>query len=186
MDQTTEPHDRTDSYRIIDDYARDRVSYHAARAARIARLTATEREDLEQNLLLALCKAAPRFDPAVASSHTFVSHVVRLAAMHELRTIRRARRCRVRGACPMSVLDAAVTGSIECPRSSDEARHDLRTDVAAAVARLPDRSRAVAHLLMRSTRSQAARALGISRQSVHAHVVTIRSGAAGSLLRSAC
>jgi RNA polymerase sigma factor (sigma-70 family) len=186
MSQTTEQNDRARNYHIINDYAREQVAYHTTRAAKWLGLRKMDREDFAQDLLLALCKAAPDFDPAVASGNTFVQHVLRLAALHQMRTLQRTRRCVVRSAAKMTDCDDSAIELVNCPRSLDHARHDLRTDVALALRRMPRRTRAVARLLMTSSQSQAARELGTSRQAVNEHVRSLRTGPSGALLRSAC
>jgi len=186
MSQTTEPNDRATNYHIIDDYARSQVVFHTKRAGKRLGLKRTDREDFAHGLLLALCKAAPEFDPAVASSTTFVGHVVHHAALHQMRTLERARNCSVRNAATMTDCDDDSLEQVKCPRSADQERHDVRTDVRFAVEKLPRRTGSVARLLMTSTQAEAARALGISRQALNGHVMAMRHGAVGSLLRSAC
>ncbi len=185
MSQTTEPNDRATNYHIIDDFARERVGFYARRIARWLRLKRIEREDLAQNLYLALCKAAPSFDPAVASARTFVCRVLHQAAIHEIRTVKRAKACVVRN--PPLLTDCADDSLkfILCPTSFDRVRNDLRTDVALALSELPSRTVQVARELMQSNQANAARWLGISRQAVNAHVATIKSGRCGEILRAA-
>jgi len=185
MSQTTEPNDRARNYHIIDDFARDRAGFYARRIARWLRLRRIEREDIAQNLLLALCKAAPKFDPAVASSRTFVSRVLRRAAIHEIRTAKRATACAVRNPPLLTDCTDESLELILCPTSFDHARHDLRTDVALLVGRLPLRTGRVARNLMHRTQAEAARAIGISRQAVNEHLATLRHGSRGEIFRAA-
>lgn len=175
MSHPTESNHRPTNYHIIDDFACARVRFNARRIARWLSLNQTAREDLAQNIFLALCKAAPSFDPTVASSRTFVSRVIHQAALHEFRTMKRATACAVRNPRLLTDCTEESFELIACPTSFGYARYELRADVSLRIRALPSRTALVARHLMHSTQAQAARALGISRQAVHAHVAALRN-----------
>lgn len=99
-----EPTNGSSPAALIDDYAMERVKYHVARLGKLLRLSEDRKDDLRQDLFVALCTAAGRFDPAKATARTFVSRVVSLAAAHHARCIRNERRSGARSPIRLSEL----------------------------------------------------------------------------------
>jgi RNA polymerase sigma factor (sigma-70 family) len=124
---------------------------------------AFDREDLEQEGLLAYWRAIPHFNPNRASLRTFVEHVV---AAH-LTSLHRARCSR------------------PCPQPIDEDQHrvggtwaheiELRADVQRAVNRLSDADRQLALALIGHTPTEVSRLLGVARSTVYKRIQHIRT-----------
>lgn len=152
--------------------------------------TATDREDLEQQILLEALRRLRQFDPARGKRESFVARIVETTAS-TLLLRRRApcrdwRRCaslhdRVPDADGRSVeiwrtLEQDVGRAARGVSSADRAdREDLRVDVAAAVATLPPELRRLCAALACGTVGGAARASGIPRRTARGRTDRIRA-----------
>jgi RNA polymerase sigma-70 factor (ECF subfamily) len=94
--------------------------------ARRGHFPACERNDLEQQLFLAVWSRIERFDPRRASLPTFVRRVADGEAAKILRARRAAKRDRRRGIPPFETKDGAAGMSWETKLSEDA--HDRRLD----------------------------------------------------------
>jgi len=74
---------QNDTY--LDDFALRRVSYRAKSLADQLRLSAEDREDLQQDMIVTLLEAATAFDPAKAGHHTFIERILDRFSMRFLR-----------------------------------------------------------------------------------------------------
>ena len=85
-------------YDGIDPYAAGLIKYKARRLIGQAGFTASDREDIEQELILDLLRRLPKYDPKRAQRNTFIARVVehRVATLIEAQKagIRDYRRCR--------------------------------------------------------------------------------------------
>jgi RNA polymerase sigma factor (sigma-70 family) len=141
-----------------------RAAQARARAAVLSgALRFADREDIEQEALIAFWFALPRYDPKRASLATFMERVV---ANRVTSLIRRARRAR--DSCSLESADARGhspgVGSIE-----------LHTDVIRVLERVDDRDRRLALALMEYTPSQASRKLLVSRSTIYEGIRRLRT-----------
>ncbi len=161
----------TPSSSIIDDYVLKRIDFRARQLAIKFQLPDDRRDDLAQEMVVELLTAAERFDPdGAATWHTYASRVLDLAVKKLAQNERRARQ-RAAGrvlslsqapdGCP-SVVDPPARGG-----DGDLAQLELKLDVEAVLARMPQRLRKACELLMRLSPAEAAEALGIHRNSIY-------------------
>lgn len=152
--------------------------------------TASDRQDLEQELLLEVLRRLPRFDPARGRREPFVASVVANTAA-DLIQHRRAECRDWRRASSLHDEAAECDGRrVELWRTLDEeacrerrglgcrdeaAREDLRIDVAAAVAQLPEELQAVCLALACGSVREVARKTGVPRWTVRAQVARIQA-----------
>jgi RNA polymerase sigma-70 factor, ECF subfamily len=121
----------------------------------------SEREDLEQEALVAVWRALPRYNPSRASLRTFVERVVAT----RLASFMRARRCR-----PVlePLDDYQPVGLDGIPAL------EFRTDFQSVSASLAERDRRLAALLVDHSPTEASRALRLSRSTVYEGIGRIR------------
>jgi RNA polymerase sigma factor (sigma-70 family) len=146
----------------IHPFARRSAQVRAAAQVASGTISPFDREDVEQEGLMACWRALPRFDPTRGSLRTFVEHVV---ARH-LASLRRAHLCRPR------------------VQSLNEGRHqvgsawareiELRSDVQRILDALPDADRQLTLALIEHTPTDASRLLGIARSTVYEGIRRIR------------
>lgn len=161
---------------IIDDYAIERVDYQVARLGRILRLSHHRKEDLRQDLLLELCQAARRFNPATSKARTFVSRVVSSAAAYHARCIRNERRNGARTPILLSQLQRdGRRFSPVAPRSCEPAAHDLTLDLDHAFAAMDRGHQELAESLKTQTVAEIAAERGVHRSTVYRDLGTMRA-----------
>jgi RNA polymerase sigma-70 factor (ECF subfamily) len=176
----------------LDAHARWVIRTKARQLIGKAGFTPADRADIEQELALALLSGLPRFDASRGKRTTFVDRVVnnRVAALLTERTAkRRAPACCVAsldddapgengsGATePLwATLEERTGGRRARDPDDDEQRQDLRIDLAAALAELPEDLREIAAELAHRTPGQIARERGISRRTVRCRIERIRA-----------
>jgi RNA polymerase sigma factor (sigma-70 family) len=130
-----------------------------------------ERDDLEQEGLLACWRALPRFDANRASLRTFVERVVaaRITSLH------RARHCRPR----FQPLEDDQYPSGDAWTLEIE----LRADVHRVLASLRERDRRLALALTEHTPTEASRIVGLARSTVYERIRHIRTAFTDAGLR---
>lgn len=171
---------------IIDDYAIERVDYQVARLGRILRLSHHRKEDLRQDLLLELCNAARRFNPATASARTFVSRVVSSAAAHHARCIRNERRNGARSPILLSQLQRdGRRFSPVAPRSTEPSAHDLVIDLDHGLSTMNRRQQQLAESLKTNTAAEIAKERGHHRSTVYRDLAAMRVTLSGLDLQPA-
>jgi RNA polymerase sigma factor (sigma-70 family) len=141
--------------------AKRAAQVHSAAATIVGSLPAADRQDLEQEGLLAFWRSLPQFDSSKASIRTFAERVV----ANEITSVVRAQRALRR--IPVSTDTAAHSGH---PAPSME----LRTDVQRALAVLNKGDRRLAALLAEYTPTEASRILRKSRSTVYEGIRRIR------------
>ena len=160
---------------IIDRYAMERVEYQVARLGRVLRLSHHRKEDLRQDLLLELCRAARRFDPMTSRARTFVSRVVALGAAHHARCIRNERRNSARTPILLSQLQREGRSfSPIAPRSCEPSAHDLVLDLDFSFAAMNRRQQELAESLKTSTAAEIAAERGHHRCTVYRDLAAMR------------
>jgi DNA-directed RNA polymerase specialized sigma24 family protein len=149
-----------------------------------------DREDLRQDLLVGLLEGLPRFDPGQGHRNPFVTTVIeRTAASLVQRARAKKRDCR--SLCSFNARNEAAAGAPgELAETVGQREHDarrgrhprtdhelsqLRIDVAEVLGFLPEHLRARALQLMRSSKTQTARNLGISRSTLQESIRVIRA-----------
>jgi len=63
-------------YQGIDDYAVQLIKYKARQLVGRVGFTESDREDLEQEMVLDLLRRLPKFDPKRAGRNTFIARIV--------------------------------------------------------------------------------------------------------------
>ena len=142
------------------------VQAHAA-VARGA-ISQADRDDIEQEGMVACWRALSHFDPARASLRTFVERVVatRMISLH------RARLCRPR-------FERLADNKHEV--SGAWARDiELRSDVQRVLHGIPDAHRQLALTLIDHTPTEASRILGVARSTVYERIRQIRNAFVGA------
>lgn len=144
----------------IDPFVLRQAEIRASQLVAYSGFTRDDWEDLRQDLLLDYLERLPLFDAGRGAPRGFMFGVVRNRAARLAAQRRKAGRPVVAdlGSRPHADLD-----------------HDLRLDVAAAVARLPEHLRVVAELLLESTPREVAHAIGKSRSRVYQMIGEIRT-----------
>jgi RNA polymerase sigma factor (sigma-70 family) len=142
--------------------ARRAAQVHAAAATMSGSLPGSDRQDLEQEGLLALWRALPRFDSSKACLRTYCERVVSNQISSVLRARRAARRLRV------PVITSQCVGY-------QSASIELRTDVERVLAVLPNDDRRLARLLAEYSPTEASRILRKSRSTIYEGIQRIRT-----------
>ena len=175
----------------LDRYAKALIRTKARKLSALSGFTASDREDVEQELALHLIKQSHLYDPSRASWRTFATRVVETAAAMFLRDRRRQKRAagyftesldqavgdREGGPSPLrdSLSEADLgrrTGTLPADESVEQRE---RTDaVRRALASLPPDLQAFCVLLADGTEAGIARELGISRRQVRNALERIR------------
>lgn len=167
---------------VLTDYAKNLIKFKARQLSQRQDFKSAEPEDLQQELWLALVKAAEQFDPGKASLDTFIDRIVNTAVAMLVRARQRQQRgngSRVQSldqelapasgtpeplATAISVDDLARrTGAV--PRSETLVCEDAEA-VVHALAQMPETMRDLCRKLMGGTVASVAREMGISRRQV--------------------
>jgi len=162
---------------LIDDYAQDQVRIRSRMLVEQFHLPVDDQEDLQQDMLLELLKAGERFDPALASKHTFASRVLDRFCQHFTRQESTRNR---NGWKSMTFSDVAPDFSpddrVGCDGPLDLLiAADRRNEIRAAINALPHDLRQLAMAMMDDTDKTAiAETLGISRRTVYRHLDRLR------------
>jgi len=168
---------------VVDDYALARIDYRVRELTSQFDLSEDEKEDLRHDMVVELLSAFKRFDPDKATRETFINRVLDKFVKHAIRV-----RCtRQRRACdsPIGFDDIApgYESAVNDTRSgqlNEQGLCELRLDLRAAIARMPERLQRVCRLLMTFNPTETARKLGICRQSIYRNIREIR----GRLIRA--
>lgn len=157
----------------IDPYAENLARLKAWQLIRRPEFTRSDREDIEQEILLDVLERLPDYDPKRASRRTFISRIIdhKVASLLEFRSA--ARRDPRRVECALNTPVAGDDGQAELgsliegtnPRPAHVS--DLAMDLDELLRTLPSKLRAVCELLPRSTVKEIAAEFGVSRRTVH-------------------
>ena len=174
----------------IDPYAAGLIKYKARKLVGKAGFTASDREDIEQELILDLLRRLPKYNPKRAQRNTFIARVVehRLASLIEAQKagIRDYRRCR----CSLNECFEDADGrSVERVDTFDQEDYLLRTggqsrpseelsalaiDVAAVIEGLPHELRNLCRRLKAETVTEISRDTGVPRGTIYESIKKLR------------
>jgi len=177
MANATFPDVHEQNHDLIDRYVLDRIDYRVRRLAIQFDLSQGEQEDYRHDMVVEVLAAFDRFDPSKARRRTFVNRVLDKFVKYATRV-----RCthRRRACDSPHGLDDVCPGFqpvVNDPRGGqrdEQGRCELRLDMEAALARIPQRLRRVCRVLMTFNPAEAAERLGICRQSIYRNIAEIR------------
>ena len=174
----------------IDPYAAGLIRFKARRLVGQAGFTASDREDIEQELMLDLLRRLPKYNPKRAQLNTFIARVVehRVASLIEAQKagIRDYRRCR----CSLNERFEDADGrSVERVDTFDQEDYRLRTgaqsrpseelnrlaiDVATVLETLPPELRELCRRLKAETVTEISRDTGVPRGTIYESIKKLR------------
>ena len=178
-------------YEGINPYAVEIIRFKARHLVGQAGFTASDRDDLEQELILDLLRRLPKYDPSRAKRNTFIARVVehKIANLIEAQTAHKRdyRRCpcslnerfeeeeggrSVERAETLDQEDYLLRIGVE-PGAAEELRA-LALDVAAVVETLPPELRELCRRLGQETVTEVSRDTGVSRATLYESVTRLR------------
>ena len=174
----------------IDPYAVQLIKYKARQLVGQAGFTVSDRDDLEQELVLDLLRRLPKFDPERAQLNTFIARVVehRIATLIEARKagIRDYRRCQ----CSLNDRFEDEEGrSVERVDTFDQEDYLLRTgaqsrpadelsalaiDLAVVLETLPPELRELCRRLKAESVTEISRDTGVPRGTIYESIKELR------------
>lgn len=175
----------------IDEYAVQIIKHKAKQLVGRVGFTESDREDLEQELMLDLLSRLPRYNPNRAQRNTFIARVVE----HKVATIIEARQAGLRDyrLCRCSLndrLEDEEGGCVERGETIDEEDYlrrtgrlsrpatelsDLSIDLCKVLARTTPELRELCEHLETDTVSEISRATGIPRGTIYESVKKLRA-----------
>jgi len=175
-------HNRYDG---VDQYALWLIQTKAKQLAGRYGFSPSDREDLEQELMLDLLQRLPRFDPSRAKRKTFINRVVDHAVASLVKRQKAEKRdYRRNGGSLSKDVEAPDGGLVERGNTlsadtgqagrSDEAGCLLVFDVRTVILILPEDLRELTVRLRTQSVAQAARGMGVPRQILHERVKRLR------------
>jgi len=174
----------------IDEYAARVIRHKARQLVGTAGFTKSDREDLEQEMMLDVLQRLPKFDANKATHKTFVARIIerKISKLlrHQASEMRDYRREsysldeRIDDGDGSTVARGETIAQEELDRRlgrrkrSDQEEWELAHDVAATLARLPEHLRRLCELLKTGSISEAAREMGVPRTTLNDHVKKLR------------
>lgn len=163
----------------LNDYALELVHHKARQLVGKAGYTQDDVDDIKQDLIVDLLERLPQFDPAKATYNTFVARLVERKISNLLRDRKAQMRDHRREVCSLNDgIKACENEPVQRSTTISQDEHDIRTgkyqrpaeerehlrmDMDALLADLPDELQRAARLLQSHSLTQAARAMGVSR-----------------------
>jgi len=178
-------------YQGIDDYAVQIIRYKARQLVGRVGFTESDREDLEQEMVLDLLRRLPKFDPKRAGRNTFIARIVE----HKVATIIEAQKAGMRDyrLCSCSLndrLEDEEGRSIERMETLDQEDYLRRTgklsrpmselrnlsiDLRSAVQTLPPELRELCKRLQTESVTEISRDTGIPRGTIYESIKKLRA-----------
>jgi len=178
-------------YQGIDDYALQLIKYKARQLVGRVGFTESDREDLEQEMVLDLLRRLPKFDPKRAGRNTFIARIVE----HKVATIIEAQKAGMRDyrLCSYSLndrLEDEEGRSIERMETIDQEDYLRRTgklsrpmselrnlsiDLRSAVQTLPPELRELCKRLQTESVTEISRDTGIPRGTIYESIKKLRA-----------
>jgi RNA polymerase sigma factor (sigma-70 family) len=170
---------KPDTSHLIDDYVLKRIDFRARQLAIKFRLPDDRRDDLAQEMVVELLKAADRFDPdGSATWHTYACRVLDLAVKKLAQAECRMRQREAGRPIRLSDSGEGAPSAINNPAHEGEdelAQLELKLDIDVVLERMPTRLQKVCRLLMRLSPTEAAEAMGIHRNSIYRLIAQARA-----------
>ena len=177
-------------YDGIDGYAVGLIKYKARQLIRQVGFTTSDRDDLEQELILDLLRRRPKYNPKRAQFNTFIARVVE----HRVASLIEAQKAGIRDyrRCPFSLNDRfedAEGRSVERMETIDQEDYLLRTgaqsrpsdelsalalDVAAVLEALPPELRELCRRLKAESVTEISRDTGVPRGTIYESIKKLR------------
>lgn len=162
---------------LLDDYAWKRINFRAQRLTEAFQLTPEDKEDMAQEMALAILKATNRFDPTRTRRKAFIRGILDREFKHLARRLRDS----IRHSClsPASASEMPdFHPAVNNPHQgelSDQARTELAMDLAGFIPQLPPRLQRIAECLKTHSPAETARGLGVNSANVYRAMRQIRS-----------
>ena len=134
-------------------------------------LTTNDREDIEAQLLLTLCRRAPKYDSCRSSIGTFASHVMDREVTSILRYRLAGRRLHL---SRPELADGADLDQLHVSAPSIIERQEFWLDVGTAMKQLPAALRETVLALRCGSPTEASRTLGTAKSVVYERIAQIR------------
>jgi len=169
----------TPSSHLIDDYVLKRIDFRSRQLAIKFRLPDDRRDDLAQEMVVELLKAADRFAPnGSATWHTYACRVLDLAVKKLAQAECRMRQREAGRPMGLSQTPDGGPSAVNNPAYEGEdelAQLELRLDIEVVLERMPQRLRQACRLLMHLSPTEAAEAMGIHRNSIYRLIAQARA-----------
>lgn len=169
------------AFSFLPDYAGRLIRFKARQVCRRPGYSASDRVDVEQDLIIDLLKRLPKYDATKSQLNTFIARIVERKVVSLLRHHGAAKRSRRREACSLNDAVLDPDGRIvDRHETTQEAANvplrlrDLERDVATVLADMPEILRAVALGLVNGTVNSSSLELGLSRSTVKRHIAELR------------
>jgi len=178
-------------YEGIDPYAAKIIRYKAKRLVGRFGFTESDREDLEQELILDLLRRLPKYNPARAQRSTFidclVNHAIATLIEARMAAMRDYRLCSCSLNDPLEDEDGHSIERIETIDQDDDflrtgklsrptaELQDLRIDLSKAMEKLPPELRELCQRLMNYTVTRISSDTGIPRGTIYDMIKKIRA-----------
>jgi RNA polymerase sigma-70 factor, ECF subfamily len=175
---------------LLNDQVSSLIRHVAHALSRSTGFSASDREDIEQEIRIDLLKKVTKFDPSRSSPCTFAARVIQSNKKSMRRAIRRQKRDATDQVSIDAIMDDGRGGNpttlAQTIEESDGRRHtgqrmpnatelhQLKLDVAEANINLPAELRQMAALLSHVRPFVAAHVMGVSRRSVAQFMETLR------------
>ena len=175
----------------IEEYAAKLIKHKARQLVRAPGFTISDREDIQQDLIVALLENLPKYDSSQASRETFITKIIDSAVCNLLRHRRSISREAETNALSLNVYitdeEGQTTERVETISAEDHdrflGRHGrptpddvhVQVDLEQAVAKLTPKLRRLYELLRTETVAGAARKLNLPRTTVWDSVIELRN-----------
>lgn len=161
IDKTTAP----------DEYAATLIRVKARQLVGRYGFARSDREDIEQDLILHLLQKLRHFDPKRGSENTFVSRITN----RKIASIIRQRTAAKRDFRRLTLIEDATERDRDDAWSvGPESTQDLEIDMTDAIRRLDSDSRRLCGLLRTGSITEAARRMGITRDAARGRIANLR------------
>lgn len=163
----------------LDEYAQSTIHHKVDRLIGHHGFTETDREDLEQDLAVAVLECQARYDASRGKPSTYISRCIEHRLVDLIR--RNRRQCRDvfrERAIVYDDEDAAEACVYDGLADPDSARpqglSDLRMDLSSVIARMPQRLRRICALLRTHSPFAISKELGVPKQRIYQDIGRIR------------